>query len=122
MGFFEFFLAGLAKDGLLFLAFFRRRKAARQDRNLREWHPRGRFPIIDWYLRKATGHPSTWAEKAAARIIPRAMRSLRWMANSTTFELMLGYVVRGKLRAMRPKATNGRAGIRRMWPRIKLVS
>jgi hypothetical protein len=35
---------------------------------------------------------------------------------------MLGYVVRGKLRAMRPKAANSRAGVRRLWPRIKLVS
>ena len=119
MGFLEFFLAGLAKDFVLFAAFFRRRKMRQQDQNLREWPLRHGIPGIDWYLRQRGGYPSTRFERIRARLLPHAAR---WLVNSKTFDLLLGYAMNRNSQRGRPAARNGKAGIRRYWPRIKLVS
>ena len=42
--------------------------------------------------------------------------------NSRTFDLLLGYLLNRNSRRGRPAAKNGTAGLRRFWPRIKLVS
>src|ERR1039457_788037 len=111
----DFFLAGLAKDFILFVAFFRRRKLRQQDQNLRQWPQRSALPGVDWYLRKRGGYPSTRFERLRARLLPHAAR---WLVNSRTFELLLGYLLNGNSRRGRPAAKNGKAGVRRFWPQI----
>lgn len=115
----DFFLAGIAKDFILFVTFYRRRKLRQQDQNLREWPLRRGTPGIDWYLRRRGGYPSTRFERVRSRLLPHAAR---WFVNLRTFDLLLGYLLNRNSRRGRPAAKNGKAGVRRFWPRIKLVS
>ena len=115
----EFLSLGALKELFTFTALRQWKKRRDEDANLRQWKIRGRIPVADVYLQRKGGYAVGRFEQVRQKML---VNSVRWFVETHTFEHLLGYFLNKNSASKQAKPKTGKAGVKRHWPAIRIVS